>query len=397
MSRPKKKQSPQSVTSQTATTPTERHSSWRRVGLAGLAIIAVTAAFYYWTNESARASFERAAHLLATDPVQAEKLAEQAIQKAGGDYPAAQLLQCRALAAMGQWDAAYGGWSLIKDTSICAPADLLALGESALSVGQFDFAARCLRAARVPGPTLSKATELLVRLELQFQRTDEAISLCREWQQAVPDSPLPWVITGDIAKANVDLASAIADYREALRRSPSQELETEVRTSLAQLLVHSGDVTAARQEFNTLLKAGPLPDKIRLIHAQLLRTEGRLDDALKEVDKFIAEVGSTPEALKQRGIIKLDQGDIQQAVSDLKQSVQESPFDVGSQHKLAQAYLRLGQKESAQPHLEQARRLTDATLRLAEIERQLRSDPQNPAVRRELQELSETLGKKSAP
>ena len=368
-----------------------------RVRLMGLIAALVAVTIYFVTNESARSCYQRAQSVLPQDPRQAERLAERAVLKAGGNYPAAQLLQCRALAATEQWDAAYGGLSLIKDTSTCNPDELLALGETALNAGQFDLAARALRGARVPGSSLSRATELLVRLELQFRRTDEALALCQEWQNSLPDAYLPWVIAGDVAKSSVDLGAAIAAYREALKRSPPAAIATEVRSSLAQLLVLTGDVVAARKEFDTLLKVGPLQGKLQLMHAQLLRLEGRLDEALTEVEHSLKASGSTPEALKQRGIIKLDLGRVKEALADLEQSVKGNPYDVGTHHKLAQAHLRLGQKQAAQPHLDQARRLTDATIRISDVQNLLRTDPDNQQLQQELRELSKTLGRGIEP
>lgn len=294
----------------------------------------------------------------------------------------------------GEWEAALGCFSLIRDLKTCDATDLLALGESALQAGEWKVAADSLNASLAkPGSHGSRARELLVRLDLQFLRTEEALQRCREWQAAEPDAALPWAISGDIKTSRIDFASALHDYRQALQRSPSPTLQTEIRSSLAQLLVHTGDTVAARREFDDLISAGPLSGKLQLCYARLLRTEGRNSEALAEIDQHILRNGPSAESLKLRGIIHLDEGQVNDAVRDLKASVKANPFDIGAQHKLGQAYLQSGDPDTAQPHLEASRRMTEATYRISALEEDLLQDPSNDRLKRELASLRAILGR----
>ena len=267
--------------------------SYRRI-LLWLAIVSgIVVATIYFTDgsfRSARSDYARAREFLSHDPARSERLAERAVLNARGNYPEAQLLQCRALAAMGQWDAALGGLSLIKDFSTCDAADLLALGEVAMQAGKLMLAeASLVEAAKMSGAAATRAMELLVSLDLQFGRRDAALKRCREWQSAAPLAPRPWALAGDIESSSANLGAAIDDYREALRRAPDSQLATEVRSSLAQSLIHNGDTNAARTEFDFLLASGPLTGKLSLSYSQLLRMEGRHTEALAEVDRQISE------------------------------------------------------------------------------------------------------------
>jgi tetratricopeptide (TPR) repeat protein len=369
----------------------------RRLGLclALLGVIVVGAIYHqHHYRELARSDYARARELLSEDPIRSEKFAERAVMNAGGNYPEAQLLRCRALAATGQWDAALGGAFLIKDFSTCDAADVLALGEAALNAGEWNLAEQVLdEAADKSGTAQSRAMELLVRLDLRFQRPDDALRRCRTWQRSVPDEPLPWVISGNMEAAAMNLGAAIADYREALRRSPASDLNATARSSLAKLLVHAGDTAAARREFDLLLASGPLDEKLQLSYAQLLRLEGRNADALTLLDRNIAEFGGSPEALKLRGILYLDEGRLEPALRDLKEAVRGNPFDIAAQHKLGQAHLQSGDPASAQPHLDKSRQMSDALLRLSELEELLRQEPSNAEFQRELKSLHAILGR----
>lgn len=380
--------------------PGETSSTTRRYGIRtlGLTLLGLGLCSFVYNQYSsqltARADYLRARESLAQDPREAERLAELAVDNAGGNYPAAQLLRCRALAMTGEWEAALGCFSLIRDFKTCDATDLLALGESALQAGEWKVATESLAASLAkPGTHASRARELLIRLDLQFRRPEDALRRCREWQVAEPNAALPWEISGDINTSRINFASAMHDYRQALQRSPAPALQTEIRSSLAQLLVHTGESVAARREFDKLIDAAPLTGKLQLSYAQLLRTEGRNLDALAEIDQHILRNGPSSESLKLRGIIHLDEGHVSEAVRDLKDSVKANPFDIGAQHKLAQAYLQSGDPAAAQPHSDASRKLTDATYRISEVEEQLNRDPSNSKLQRELASLRAILGK----
>ncbi len=357
-------------------------------------IVVVTIYLADGSFQNARLDYARAREFLSQDPARSERLAERAVLNARGNYPEAQLLQCRALAALEQWDAALGGLSLIKDYSTCDAVDLLALGEEALQAGKLMLAeAALVEAAKMSGPAAARAMERLVSLDLHSGRRDDALKRCREWQSAAPLAPRPWALAGDIESSSANLLAAIDDYREALRRAPDSQLATEVRSSLAQSLIHNGDTSAARMEFDFLLASGPLTGKLSLSYSQLLRIEGRHAEALAEVERQISEAGATAEALKLRGILSLDEGKLDSAISDLKESVRLNPFDIGAQHKLGQAYLQLGDPEAAKPHLEKSQQMIEATFRLSDQQEKLREHPNNPELKKELKSLNTILGR----
>lgn len=339
-------------------------SWWRlvRIGASAICVLALIALGGVWyRNDQARAQYQQGLEILETDPARAEQCAETAISESWADYPEAQLLQCRALAALGQWHMALGGFSLIKETSKCDPAQLFDLGEKAFQEGEWKLAELALQAtASRTGSLRTRALDRLVQLHLKFQHPAEVLVLCREWQRVDPDAAAPWAIVADLQATAVELGPAISGYREALRRAPPKDLDRKIRSSLARLLVLTGDTAAARREFDVMLAIKPLPPADQLIYVQLLRLEGRTDEALQEINDYISRGSADAESLKQRGIIHLDAGRLEPALADLKRSVQMNPRDVGAQHKLAQVYTRLGNDEAARHHREEVRRLSEA-------------------------------------
>lgn len=365
---------------------------WVGLILLGLGICSYVL-FLVSCHQTAVASYTQARSLLDRDPDRCEQLAERAILNAVGNFPEAQLLRSRAFAAMGQWDEALGAWSLIKNPAQCQTDDLTALGEAALGASQWKIADEAFRAAIArKEQSTGRARELLIKLELRFDRKEDALRLCEEWQKFEPTAPLPWIMAGDIHAATMRLGDAVVDYRQALQRSPSAELEQEARSSLAQLLVVIGD-HEARKEFDRLAAKSPLTGKLQLSYVQLLRMEGRTEEALAEINRYMSQSGNSAEAWKLSGILLLDLDRTKEAVADLQKAVQVNPFDIIAQYKLGEAYRGSGDPKSAQPHLDAAQKMTEAAYRISEVEELLRQDPSNSKLQKELSGLRAILGR----
>lgn len=357
--------------------------------------IAALVGLYFWMSRDAQYYFTQAHAALKLRPAEADRLAQLAIEQAGGDFPAAQLLQCRALAATNQWDAALGGFSLIKNPASCDPEDLVALAEIAFKSHKFQLGEMALMAALSTERPSPRVFELLVPRFLQSGQPGEALLLCRRWQKANSKDPSAWSTAADLETQNFALGAAIGDYNEALRLDPAPELERHIRSALVQLLADTGDFAGARKQLDLVLKFGSPEKAVRLKSIQILRMEGKRKEALREIEDYIQQVEKSPEVLKQRGILSLDLGDIPSAIRDLKQVVAENDFDKDAHFKLAQAYIRSGHQELAQPHLDRNRQLTEATTKILEVEDQLRTNPDNAALRTQLDGLYKQIGRTS--
>ena len=64
-------------------------------------LITMITAGWVWSSFTSSADLAQARQLLPTDPAAAEQMAERAVISAGGNFPDAQLVQCRALPPWG--------------------------------------------------------------------------------------------------------------------------------------------------------------------------------------------------------------------------------------------------------------------------------------------------------
>lgn len=358
-----------------------------------LATAVVGAAALYWQRERPRRLYEEAQRAFLAQPQAAERLLEQSVEAAGGNYPEAQLLRCRALGAMGRWDAAIGLFSMIEDSSTCSSRDLLQLASEAQRAGFTQFAEMALTAANRPGEDQAEALEQLIRLEADQASPEAALKHCRQLQQVASEEPFAWLAEGRLQQQRKEALAASRAFREALRRSKSERQQAEIRVELVSSLMDAGDLAAARVEMDWLTARADARDAIPLKEAYLLRLEGRLGDALEKVDRLLSQSPDSAAPLMLRGILYYDEGRFREAADDLARVVEIQPFNKEAHYKLGQAYQKLGENDKAAVHLSRSDELTQNALEALALEAQVRKEPANRAAAARLAELYERLGR----
>ena len=148
-------------------------------------------------------------------------------------------------------------------------------------------------------------------------------------------------------------------------------------------LIAVGNIPSARQELDTLLNTKRTVS-LRLKEVYLLRLEGNLPLAMQVVESILVDSPSSSRAHMLRGILFFDQENYEAAVTDLKSVLESEPYNKETHYKLGQAYRNLGRENQATQHFRKSRELTEATIRIAELESQLSSDPKNNNLRSEL-------------
>jgi Flp pilus assembly protein TadD len=347
----------------------------------------------FWNRGRPQRLFDEAREVFATHPERAEQLLERCVGAAGGAYPAAELLRCRALGATGRWDEATGLFSLIEDKSACEPRELVRLAREAQASHVEALAEMALLAADRPGPEQAGVLRQLISLHLEREPSEQTLEYCRRLARVAPDDPFPWQIEGRLQQQRKEALAAIEAYREALRRKPMPRQELEIRTDLAGLLIDSGDLAQARKEMNRLSENSAAAKAVRMKDAYLLRLEGHSQAALDKVQAVLADVPSSAGALMLRGILRLDQGQLALAAEDLSAVVTAQPFNKEAHYKLGQAYLKLGRPRQAEQHLETSKRLTELNLKILDLEPQMLHDQANRGLASRLAELYEQVGR----
>ena len=271
-------------------------------------------------------------------------------------------------------------------------SERLAAAKAAQAKGAVREAGKLLRAANHPGPQREAVLRMLVSLEYELEEYDSVVIDCQELAQLAPDDPMPWLVSAGIYHENEQVSEALNAYRQALQRDlPAVEV-SRVRYHIADLSLFIGDLDAARLAVDQLLAESPPSLAAPLLHARLLRNEGEPQEALIVVNRILSTDRNSPNALMLRGEIYLDEAQFAQAAVDLENVVRSHPFDYRAHYKLAQAYLRSGEAEKAQPHLVESRRLTEIIGEIQVLLYQVRQDPSNRQLRLRLAELNDEQG-----
>lgn len=100
-------------------------------------------------------------------------------------------------------------------------------------------------------------------------------------------------------------------------------------------------------------------------------------------------------ALLLRGTLRLDLGETQAAISDLKRALELNPYRTEAHFKLGTALVKIGQPEEAEYHFQKSQALTRASVRILELEPKLAAHPDQPDLLNELSELYREVGREA--
>lgn len=347
----------------------------------------------YWRHERPRRLFDEATEIILSRPETAERLLEQSVEAAGGNYPEAQLLRCRALGSMGRWDAALGLFSMIEDKSVCAPTELLLLSQKAHAAGQRQLELMTLVAANRPGSQQAKVLHRLIALELEESSPDEVLEHCGQLAGIAVDDPFPWLVQGRLYRKQKEALASARAYREALRRELNAREQREARAELAGVLMDAGELEEARKEMDRLLIGEQPADDILLKDAYLCRLEGKTEEALRKSERLVAKSPASSAALMLRGILYFDLARFSEAAEDLSRVVAAQPFNKEAHYKLGQAFQKSGRPEQAAAHLNRSAELTQYAVGILALEPVVKSAPHDHASADRLAALYERVGR----
>jgi tetratricopeptide (TPR) repeat protein len=119
--------------------------------------------------------------------------------------------------------------------------------------------------------------------QLYFEQGDYAGAV--ELLKKIPETDLDPSLLGMLGYAYSqmhDFESTVATYEKALAKDPENQ---ELRRAYADALMDMGNASAARAQFEKILKADPDDGATYLRLAQLDRQEGRFDQARKELER----------------------------------------------------------------------------------------------------------------
>jgi tetratricopeptide (TPR) repeat protein len=331
--------------------------------------------------------FQEAREIAGKDPAQADRLLERCLD-ARLDFPEAQLLRCRVLGSLGQWDEAYGLFSLIKRPQELPGPELLEFARQARSAGQLSLCHDVAESARRPGPSLIPATQLLLAVCIQQRQEDRAFDLARELTSLIPDEPLPWQVMAVYLQDRERSSEAVVAYRAALQRQTNTREQEKLRITLGELLIEAGDIAGTREVIAPLLKVAQPETDALLLEVAALRFEGRSEDAFQIVARILKTNPKLSQALYLRGLLYFDNGQFEAARDDLVQVTRLDPNHKEAHYKLSQTWQRLGDAARAAEELAISRKLTEAARELGRLKYQISRGAKDDATLERYRELT---------
>ncbi len=268
--------------------PSSKHKASPRKTWITILVVAIAAGLaYWWLRDDPRTLLREARAIARVNPSKADDLLIRSIVAAGGNFPDASLERSMIFAGRHQMDEAIGCFSQITNPRRCDPAELLRLAKLAIAENSDYLADLALNAARQTGPDEAEILRTLISLNQRYDRQEAVLSDCARLAELVPEDPAPWLVSARIHDANRNVPEALASFHKALERNISPAELNEVRNDLAELYLHEGNLSGAREQLEQLRKARDPTESDRLKWAYLLRHEGEFEAALNEIEKVL--------------------------------------------------------------------------------------------------------------
>ena len=377
--------------------PSSKHKASPRKTWITILVVAIAAGLaYWWFRDDPRTLLREARAIARVNPSKADDLLIRSIVAAGGNFPDASLERSIIFAGHHQMDEAIGCFSQITNPRRCDPAELLRLAKLAIAENSDYLADRALNAARQTGPDEAEILRMLISLNQRYDRQEAVLSESARLAELVPEDPAPWLVSARIHDANRNVPEALASFHKALERNISPAELNEVRNDLAELYLHEGNLSAAREQLEQLRKARDPTESDRLKWAYLLRHEGEFEAALNEIEKVLELNSNHVAALELQGTLQLDCNRPDEAVRQLERVIALQPFRVEAHSKLGQAYQRLNLPEKSALHFKRSRELIETRIKLMDTLERLREHPENESLRDQAIQLHLALGERNA-
>lgn len=384
----------------TASPPAASPSRNRSIWIIGGLLIALTICGWIWWGAPTPEAELHTAQAQINHPDRALALVRSSIQAAGGEFPEAQVFECRLLLKLNRNRDAILAFKSIANPQACPPEELSLLGDQAVASHELVLASQAYLA--VPKDVIGKDSSRLKRLiyalytrENNAGFEDTILTLCRDYAPLAPEDPFPWLISSSLYHERGVPNAAVEAYRAALKCPLPPEETYRVRLQLAELALLLGDLRLAREQAEALETTAHSVEAQNAIHglnAELLIREGHFQKALPILDQLIEKRPQWGKTLALRGRCYYELQDFAKTVRDLSAAVEIDPFDQQSHYLLGQAFLRQKDTIQANRHLNRSRELTDLMAQILTLENQLRNDLYNRELKLRLAELNEKRG-----
>src|SRR5580692_741395 len=223
-------------------------------------------------------------------------------------------------------------------------ANLLAVSYSKLGLYQNSYTVLTDEIHQHPDDRLAYLN--LVTLLCDLGRLPDAVDVADKAVSTFPRNAEVLVVRGAAHTLVGETAKARADFQGAIEASP---LSGSPRFFLAASEYKEGRYADARDEILQAIRAGVKDSDLNylLAEARLRLNPSNIESALTELNRAIAMNPRQVQALSLRGKLRLQQHDLNDAVSDLELAHSIDPASASATYNLARAYFALGKAEEA--------------------------------------------------
>ncbi|MDB6163995.1 MAG: adenylate cyclase [Xanthomonadaceae bacterium] len=221
-----------------------------------------------------------------------------------------------------------------------------------LGARELDAAQAALARSIGLDPNLFGAYVLQAQLALGRGDLDEADRLRRLAVRVVPEHPQLSAIEGMLALRRNEPARAQIILATALQRYPD---DAQVAYALGFAYMAQGHLAFAEQVFRNVLARHPDARNLHALIADLLRQQGRPDEAVQELAPLLADPArATPGLRRIAGELELAAGRPERALPWLRDSLGAEPREPRTLAALMEAWRRLGDAGQARSTLDAA-------------------------------------------
>lgn len=286
---------------------------------------------------------------------------------------------------MGFWNSLFGGETNPEEEKRAADErnfDLLKYdGVKAMRIGQYEYAVKCFEKA-LETKEDAEVRDYLSRAFIRLGRLDDALAELKKLTMQEPDNIHLKMQAAGVAFMKEDYAEMTALCEQALavdadnamvhlfyakaelgqnnviqgiaRLTKAIALEenlADARLLRGQTLLKMGDFNAASEDVAWLTEHTEESEDVLLLHARIEAAKGNADEAVRIYSQVIDVNPFQVEAFRERGRLRLEQGDKQGAEEDMKMVLELNPEEMadvngeysaeGIEQKTRQAYSNL--------------------------------------------------------
>ena len=262
-------------------------------------------------------------------------------------------------------------------------------GESMYWLGRFADAERLFATLAAERPENAEAHRWLAAIAYDLGAMKRAIDELDVVSRLKPGDFRPHILKGHILFDMERFHAAAAEYSLVIAGDPGPQVLAEVLPQLARAQMRERDYEAA---LNTLSRAERTAGTLAL-QAECAGSLGRAAEAWKLLADAQALDPDQRDTLLLDGRMQLDAGRPEKAVRPLRRAVELDPHDHESRYQLAQALGKLGKRAEADAELERVNESSALKTKLAKLNQDAIDHPRDAAVREQIAELCEQMGK----